>query len=134
MTDDELGAVGPTDDAWPQSVEERESDDGPDDQPRLPGGGHSVLDVSRYPVEVPTVREQLRASAIDADDVGSRKDVERLTSIGILSNPLAHRRHLEDHYEATTPSDRTRRWAVKSGDGFVTPAHLGEVGSRRGGE
>jgi hypothetical protein len=89
-----------------------------------PGGGVGYMgdrgeggfnpDVSKYPYHVPTVREQLAGSVADIDpDSLSRDEVENLTAIGVLSNPLTQRTWYEDEYDRDrTPAERTAEWSL----------------------
>ena len=93
-----------------------------------PGGGVGYMgdrgeggfnpDVSKYPYHVPTVREQLAGSVADIDpDSLSRDEVENLTAIGVLSNPLTQRTWYEGEYDRDrTPSERTAEWSLTPGE------------------
>lgn len=100
-------------------------------------------DVSRYPRHVPTVREQLAESKAKLNPDGlTKRDVANFTAIGVLSNPMTLRSHLEDEYAHRSAAKRTEEAKLTdfgvlvrdgAGDrvtemleevGFVTPAFV----------
>ena len=70
---------------------------------------------SRYPAHVPTVAEQALLAKWSIDDMNTRSKVSDGSAKGVVVDPLTHRSHYEDYYDAD--STRERMDAHTSDDG-----------------
>lgn len=86
-------------------------------------------DRSKYPKHVPTIREQLEDSRADVDpDNLTVAEVEHMTAVGVLANPMTLRTRYEEFYEAKSTKDRMERWATAAEESHnghpATIAHI----------